>query len=278
MPRCTSSDVRSALPSSAEPPTTSTVMSRSVRRPRLFLARASIGVMVGQSASGARSCASVQSRHAPAAAASDARRDAGRSGGARSCARSTAAERSHASPAGLIVFASDRAKLNDGEIYSLAPGTQARDVTRSLAGEHDLAVAPRGDLIAFWSDRSGFDRVYLAHADGSRRAPRPGDRLRARRRPHQGNGARLQFAAAAVRCSSPCSSIGNATRTTMRSIRAPPAVRPLPPCGFVVAPSPDGTLIACSRSGNGPVSVYDLRAACASGCPCRGPCGRAAAG
>src|SRR4029077_12401259 len=77
------------------------------------------------------------------------------------------AERSQASPTGLIVFASDRAKLNDGEIYSLTPGTQARDITRSLAGEHDLAVSPRGDLIAFWSDRSGFDRIYLAHGDGS---------------------------------------------------------------------------------------------------------------
>src|SRR5258705_6582333 len=68
---------------------------------------------------------------------------------------------SHASASGLIVFASDRDKANPGEIYSLAPGSAPRDVSRSLAGDYGLAVAPVGDLIAFWSGRSGVDRVYL---------------------------------------------------------------------------------------------------------------------
>ena len=137
-----------------------------------------------------------------------------------------AADRSHASPAGLIVFASDRAKLNNGEIYSLAPGTQARDVTHSLAGEHDLAVAPRGDLIAFWSNRSGFDRVYLAHADGSRVRLVPGIAA-GQTRTHQGNGARLQFAAGGSLLIA-VFSIGNATHDYAIDPRTA-AVRPLPP-------------------------------------------------
>ena len=162
---------------------------------------------------------------------------------------------SHASSPGLIVFASDRAKLNNGEIYSLAPGTQARDVTHSLAGEHDLAVAPRGDLIAFWSNRSGFDRVYLAHSDGSRVRLVARGSLRARRE--------------RIRATAPGSVSPRAARARRRASRSascdrrlaidvrPATARALPPCGVVLPPSPDGTLIACSRSGNGPVSVYD---------------------
>jgi hypothetical protein len=41
------------------------------------------------------------------------------------------------------------------------------DVSRSLAADYGLAVAPVGDLIAFWSERSGADRLYLARSDGS---------------------------------------------------------------------------------------------------------------
>src|SRR5664279_1644736 len=74
----------------------------------------------------------------------------------------------HAASPGLILFASDRDKADPGEIYSLAPGTAPRDVSRSLAADYGLAVAPVGDRIAFWSDRSGAPRVYLARSDGSR--------------------------------------------------------------------------------------------------------------
>ena len=42
-----------------------------------------------------------------------------------------------------------------------------RDVSRSLAPDYGLAVAPVGDQIAFWSDRGGSERVYLARGDGS---------------------------------------------------------------------------------------------------------------
>lgn len=74
---------------------------------------------------------------------------------------------SHAAPPGLIVFASDRDKANPGEIYSLAAGRPPSDVSNSLASESDMAVDPVGELIAFWSDRSGQGRVYLARPDGS---------------------------------------------------------------------------------------------------------------
>ncbi len=164
------------------------------------------------------------------------------------------AERSHASQEGLIVFASDRAKLNDGEIYSLAAGTQARDITRSLAGEHDLAVSPRGDLIAFWSDRSGFDRIYLAHGDGSAVRLVPGIGV-GQTPTHQGDGGRLQFSGQGSLLIA-----GYSTGTTTNDYAIDTrslAARLLPLCGFVVAPSPDGRLIACGRSGTGPVSVYD---------------------
>ena len=67
----------------------------------------------------------------------------------------------------LIVFASDRAKYNPGEIYSLAPGSAPRDVSRSLAADYGLAVAPRATR-----SRSGAAAaaatVYLARSDGSR--------------------------------------------------------------------------------------------------------------
>jgi hypothetical protein len=74
---------------------------------------------------------------------------------------------SRSAGAGMIVFASDRLKSEPGEIYSLAPATAPRDVSRSLAPDHGLAVAPAGDLIAFWSGRTGNDQIYLARADGS---------------------------------------------------------------------------------------------------------------
>src|SRR4051812_46490808 len=72
---------------------------------------------------------------------------------------------SRAAAPGVIVFASDRAKAEPGEIFALAPGLAPRSVSRSLAADHGLAVAPVGDRIAFWSSRSGWDQIYLARAD-----------------------------------------------------------------------------------------------------------------
>src|SRR5450432_1663118 len=74
---------------------------------------------------------------------------------------------SQAAAPGLIVFASDRDKSDPGEIYSLASGSAPRDVSNSLAAETELAVDPVGNVIAFWSDRSGQGQVYLSRSDGS---------------------------------------------------------------------------------------------------------------
>jgi len=162
--------------------------------------------------------------------------------------------RAHASGAargGTIVFASDRAKYDPGEIYSLAPGERPRDVSRSLAGEYGLAVAPAGGLIAFWSGRSGVDRVYLARSDGSRvRLVRsPGGALRART---TGSGGALVFSSDGARLyatsySSPGAFVVDTAGAT---------ARPVPACHGIPRPSPDVRLVACGT--NARTTVSDL--------------------
>jgi WD40 repeat protein len=73
-----------------------------------------------------------------------------------------------AAAVGEIVFASDRVSDNPGELYQLTPGGRPRDLTNTpTLGEYDLAVAPSGGAIAFWSQRSGRWEPYLAREDGS---------------------------------------------------------------------------------------------------------------
>ena len=67
-----------------------------------------------------------------------------------------------------IVFASDRATSNPGEIYALAAGRAPVDVSRSEASDEGAGVRPDGRLVAFWSDRTGALRLYLSAPDGSR--------------------------------------------------------------------------------------------------------------
>jgi Tol biopolymer transport system component len=165
---------------------------------------------------------------------------------------------SRAASPGLIVFASDRAKANPGEIYSLAPGTAPRDVSRSLAGDYGLAVAPVGDLIAFWSARSGTERVYLARGDGSQlrlvHATR-GDLFAE----SGGNGGLLAFSAdaavlVAVQYTASRRS-GIAAHLWLVDTRSATA-RPIRlSCDGINQPAPDGRLIACGRKGA--TSVYD---------------------
>jgi Tol biopolymer transport system component len=158
---------------------------------------------------------------------------------------------SHAARAGVIVFASDRDKDEPGEIYSLARATAPRDVSRSLAGDYGLAVAPVGDQIAFWSDRSGSDQIYLARSDGShlRRVRQAGGDLAV---PNgTGNGGPLAFSADGTRLftSGDAGSYLIDTRTAMG--------RALAFCETgVVVPSPDGRRVACTGSGR--TIVYDL--------------------
>ena len=161
-------------------------------------------------------------------------------------ARATRISSDAAAP-GLIVFASDRAKSNPGEIYSLAPGTAPRSVSRSLAADYALAVAPAGGLIAFWSYRGGADRLYLARADGShlRRVagvgeiPSPGSTGVGKPPVFSADGARL-FAS-------------DSTHTVVIDTRRGTA-RELPFCASP-QPSPDGLLVACGANGRTRVST-----------------------
>ena len=164
---------------------------------------------------------------------------------------------SHASASGLIVFASDRDKANPGEIYSLAPGSAPRDVSRSLAGDYGLAVAPVGNLIAFWSGRSGLDRVYLARSDGSHlrlvRGQGPG-----LSGGNGGGGGPLLFSSDGSRLFASYS-VFHLPRTNRAYAFAidtkSAAARPLHGC-YGARPSPDGALEACGSPRK--TSVYDL--------------------
>ena len=160
---------------------------------------------------------------------------------------------SHAASPGLIVFASDRGKYNPGEIYSLAPGVAPRDISHTLATEHGLAVAPVGDQIAFWSNRSGEDELYLARSDGTRlRLVRGlGDSAASNL---ARNGGALTFSAdgsSLVAVLSRGLTVDDfaidVRRATARAIRR---------CGGVLQPSPDGKLLACSVPGS--TSVLDI--------------------
>jgi Tol biopolymer transport system component len=150
----------------------------------------------------------------------------------------------------MIVFASDRLKSEPGEIYSLGAGTAPRDVSRSLAWDYGLAVAPAGDRIAFWSGRTGSDQIYLARADGSgvRRVRQAGGDIVAQ----NNNGGPLVFSGDGTRlfASGDAGPFVVETRTAI--------ARALPICQTgAIAPSPDGKLLACGQ--NGRTVVYDLK-------------------
>jgi Tol biopolymer transport system component len=157
----------------------------------------------------------------------------------------------------MVVFVSDRDKANPGEIYSLAPGGAPLDVSRSLAPDYGLAVAPVGDLIAFWSGRSGRDGVYLARSDGSHlrlvRGLGPGIPAG-----YAGEGGPLQFSADGSRLFAsyavfhlPSTNTPYAFVIDTRTALA----RQIHGC-LGARPSPDGGLVACG--GPRKTSVYDL--------------------
>lgn len=74
-----------------------------------------------------------------------------------------------------IVFASDRANIDSGEIYTLGAGRAPVDVSLSPAVDKQAALAPDGKRVAFWSHRTGTWQLYLARPDGTalRRVPLP---------------------------------------------------------------------------------------------------------
>ena len=175
--------------------------------------------------------------------------------GAAASARSSA---SHAASPGLIIFASDRDKADPGEIYSLAPGTAPVDVSRSLAPDAGLAVAPVGDRIAFWSDRSGVPRLYLARSDGTHLRLAT---LGSGQGVWQPGGDPPEFSADGTK-------LFAAYTTTAGTKLVPHAYvvdtrtatgRALAPCKGLIRPSPDGTLVACVFQGTTTVTGLDGR-------------------
>ena len=75
---------------------------------------------------------------------------------------------SHAAAPAGIVFASDRDKADPGELYEISPsGGRPVDVSRSPAADLGAVASPTQDMLAYWSTRSGRDRLYLARLDGS---------------------------------------------------------------------------------------------------------------
>jgi Tol biopolymer transport system component len=86
-------------------------------------------------------------------------------------ALTAAGGRSAAGPSGEIVFASDRATANPGEVYSLALGSKPVDLTNTPESETGLSVAPRGHRIAFWSKRNGRWQLFVAQDTGRGATP-----------------------------------------------------------------------------------------------------------
>jgi Tol biopolymer transport system component len=166
---------------------------------------------------------------------------------------------SQAAAPGQIVFASDRDKSDPGEIYSLTSGGGApRDVSNSLAAETELAVDPVGNLIAFWSDRSGQGQVYLARSDGSgvRLVRSVGSGVALAEPEGDGgfpllfstDGARL-FASEAITAASGATVFHDFLINTRTA-----TARALPTCAGIFDPSPDGAAVACGVKGATTVS------------------------
>ena len=154
---------------------------------------------------------------------------------------------SRGATASTIVFVSDRDAYQPGEIYSLAPGRPPRNITHNPSTDIGLAVSPVGDTIAFWSDRSGRFRIYLARSDGSHLRVVNDLKVRrwtiqrcCRRRSSSLDGRRL-FADAYV--------VDVARRTARHVLPDLHCLRR--------TPSPDGRSIACYTDFKS-VTVYDL--------------------
>ena len=167
---------------------------------------------------------------------------------------------SHAAPSGLIVFASDRDKGNPGEIYSLAPGRSPSDVSNSLASESDMAVDPVGDLIAFWSDRSGQGRVYLARSDGSHvRLVRTVGAGAPLEQPQGNGGLPLGFTSDGSRLFAWLAITPPSGATAWHDFVIDPVTataRAIPACPGIFDPAPDGKAIACRVRGR--ATIIDL--------------------
>ena len=163
-------------------------------------------------------------------------------------ATGSAAER--AAPGATIVFASDRATANPGEIYALGAGRAARNVTHSPYADVALATSPRGRAFAFWSNRAGPWRLMIAPDGRALRSVVVGGSAGADFPP-----APPVFSADGTRLLIPylgLDSIAQRVEYAVAGVRSGPARTLTGDCS-APALSPDGQLIACTdgRSGGG---------------------------
>jgi Tol biopolymer transport system component len=159
-------------------------------------------------------------------------------------------------PAGEIVFASDRASANPGEVYALAPGAARRNLSRSPYADVALATSPKGRAFAFWSNRAGPWRLMIAPDGTALRSVAVGGRGGAEYPP-----APPVFSADGTQLLIPYlarDSITQRPRYAIARVRSGPARGVTTPCGSSPVLSPDGLLIACPVAGDR-VSVADLR-------------------
>jgi Tol biopolymer transport system component len=160
-------------------------------------------------------------------------------------------------PAGQIVFASDRASANPGEIYALRPGAAPRNLSHSAYADVALATSPKGTAFAFWSDRAGPWRLMIASDGKALRSVVVGGRAGAAYPP-----APPVFSADGTQLLIPYlarDSITQRPQYAIARVRSGPARALRSECGSPPALSPDGTLVACVRLGGDQVSVADLR-------------------
>ncbi len=154
-----------------------------------------------------------------------------------------------ASASSEIVFASDRANGNPGEIYALAAGRAPADVSNSPAVDEGAAVRPDGKLVAFWSDRTGRTRLYLSRPDGTRLRvlPEPVPVAHAYREPlvFSPDGSRLLAAIGGLQC-----------KLFVVDLRAMHSRRVADSCGGA-SWSPDGSLIVAPVGGRERQVVLD---------------------
>jgi Tol biopolymer transport system component len=172
---------------------------------------------------------------------------------------------SRSATAGTIVFVSNRDAYQPGEIYSLAPGRQPVDITHSPSTESGLAVSPAGNAIAFWSDRSGKTRLYLARTDGSRlrvvRGFATSGNADVSEAPVFSDDGRQLFADVVPSTAPPDGSTtlpGDAPGTFAVDVAHATARHVLPQLGCLgLSPSPDGRFLACFTNFR-LITVYDL--------------------
>ncbi len=161
-----------------------------------------------------------------------------------------------AAPAGQIVFASNRATANPGEIYALAVGVPQRAVSPSTGADVGLGVSPRGRAYAFWSDRSGSFRLMIARGGGSplRTVAVPGANPQYPSFPpsFSPDGTRLLVPYV------PAGSSDGVLRFALADVRSGPARRLSLPCGETPVWSPNGLALACGDLRVHRVVVTDL--------------------